>query len=164
MSSTILIRQWVRPHNRNAACHQVLKQSLSLKKVNTDTAAMVFENLHGFQSQAHSGVSLARFQSLAQTTYIYVLSRGIALPSIKYCGQVEMDVLGGARQVASQPFVKIIIDPELCITMLLEKLRKCDRSMGEWRDEVGRSNVPSVNSVHISVYTEATQTLLTWEL
>ena len=75
-----------------------------------------------------------------------------------------MDVLGGARQVASQPFVKIIIDPEPCMTMLLEKLRKSDRSMGEWRDEVGRSNVPSVNSAHISVYTEATQALLTWEL
>ena len=28
VSSTILIRQWLRPHNRDAACYQVLKQSL----------------------------------------------------------------------------------------------------------------------------------------
>ena len=51
----------------------------------------------------------------------------------------------------------------------------------EWRDEVGGSKLtnvfldravrlapftrlPSVNSVHISTHTEATQTLLTWEL
>ena len=34
--------------------------------------------------------------------------------------------------------MKIIIDPEPCMTMLLEKLRKSDRSIGEWRDEVGR--------------------------
>ena len=27
-----------------------------------------------------------------------------------------------------------------------------------------RSNVPSVNSAHISTHTDATQTLLTWEL
>ena len=40
-------------------------------------------------------------------------------------------------------------------------------AVGEWRDEVGRSKLTSislVNSAHISTYTEATQTLLTWEL
>ena len=76
------------------------------------------------------------------------------------------------------------------MTMLLEKLRKSDRSLrdcylclqhtfkdeswllwvsGETRwgarnSQAYRSNVPSVNSSHISTYTEATQTLLTWEL
>ena len=32
--------------------------------------------------------------------------------------------LGGARRVASQPFAKITIDPEPCMTMVLEKLHK----------------------------------------
>ena len=122
--------------------------------------------------------------------YFYLLSRVIALPSVKYSGRVETDVLGGARRLASQPFAKITIDPEPCMTMLLEKLRKSDRSLracylclqytfkdepwllwvsGETRwgarnSQAYRSNVPSVNSAHISTYTEATQTLLTWEL
>ena len=76
------------------------------------------------------------------------------------------------------------------MTMVLEKLRKSDRSLRDcylclqytFKDEpwllwlsgetgwdarnsqAYRSNVPSVNSAHISTYTEATQTLLTWEL
>ena len=49
MSSTILIRQWLCPHNHNAARHQVLKQSLSLKKVTTDTAAIVYESWDGYK-------------------------------------------------------------------------------------------------------------------
>ena len=61
--------------------------------------------------------------------YIYILLRIIALPSVKYSGRVEMDVLGGVRQVASQPFLKITFDPESCMTMLLEKLRKSDWSL-----------------------------------
>ena len=91
---------------------------------------------------------------------------------------------------ASQPIAKITIDPEPCITMLLEKLRKNDRSLGDcclclqhmfkdqpWllqvsgetrsaarNSQVYRSNVLSVNSADISTHTEATQTLLTWEL
>ena len=73
-----------------------------------------------------------------------------------------MNVLGGARRVVSQPFAKITIDPEPCITMLLEKLCKSDRSLGdcclclqifsgsamaaagEWRDEVGCSKLTSI--------------------
>ena len=39
--------------------------------------------------------------------------------------------LGGVRRVASQPVAKITIDPEPCMTMLLEKLRKSDRSLGD---------------------------------
>ena len=84
-------------------------------------------------------------------------------------------------------FTKITIDLEPCMTMLLEKLRKRDRSLtdcclclqhifkdepwllwvsGETRwdarnSQAYRSNVPSVNSAHISTYREATQTLLT---
>ena len=95
--------------------------------------------------------------------------------------------LGGARRVASQPIAKITIDLEPC---MLEKLQKSDRSLGDcclclqhiFKDEpwllwvsgetrwgarnsqAYRSNVPSVNNAHISTYTEATQTLLTWEL
>ena len=89
-----------------------------------------------------------------------------------------------------QPVAKITIDPEPCMTMLLEKLRKSDRSLGDcclclqhifkdlpWllrvsgemrsaaqNSQAYRSNVPSVISAHISTFTEATQTLLTWEL
>ena len=95
-----------------------------------------------------------------------------------------------ALRVTSQPVAKITIDPEPCMTMLLEKLRKSDRSLGDcclylqhmFKDQPGllrvsgetrsavlnsqvyRSNVPSVNSANISTHTEATQTLLTWEL
>ena len=100
--------------------------------------------------------------------------------------------LGGARRIASQPVVKITIEPEPmhAMEMLLEKLRKSDRSLGDcclclqhtvkdqpWLLRVSgemrltarnskayRSNVPSVKSAHISTHTEATQTLLTWEL
>ena len=98
--------------------------------------------------------------------------------------------LGGARWVASQPVTKITIDPDPCMAMLLEKLRKSDRSLGDcclclqhilkdqpWllrvsgetrsaarNSQAYRSNVPSVNSAHISTHTEATQTLLTVEL
>ena len=93
-----------------------------------------------------------------------------------------MDVLGGARRVASQPFVKITIDPEPCMTMLLEKLRKSDRSLRAcylclqhtfkdepwlimmWVSGETRSCRPLIALDHISTYTEATQTLLTWEL
>ena len=46
--------------------------------------------------------------------------RVIALPSVKYSGRVEMDVLGGARWVVSKPFAKITIDSEPCMTILLE--------------------------------------------
>ena len=107
---------------------------------------------------------------------------------------VETDVfesrdLGGARRVASQLVVKITIDPEPC-TLMLEKLQKSNRSFGDccrclqhmskdqpwllWvsgettsaarNSQVYCSSVPSVNSVHISTHTEATQTLLTREL
>ena len=38
--------------------------------------------------------------------------------------------LGSARQVVSQSVAKITIDPEPCMPMLLEKLRKSDRSLG----------------------------------
>ena len=94
--------------------------------------------------------------------------------------RVETYVLGGARRVASQPFAKITIDPEPCMTMLLEKLRKSDRSSqhtfkdepwlmwvsGEtrWGARNSQAYRSNVNSAHISTYTEATQTLLTWEL
>ena len=54
----------------------------------------------------------------------FPISRVIALPSVKYSGRVETDVLGVARWLASQPFAKITIDPEPCMTMLLEKLQK----------------------------------------
>ena len=98
--------------------------------------------------------------------------------------------LGGARWVASQPVAKITIDPEPCMTMLLKKLQKSDRSLGDYclcmqhifKDQPGllrvsgemrsatrnsqayRFNVLSVNTAHISTHTEATQTLLNWEL
>ena len=94
--------------------------------------------------------------------------------------------LGGARRIVSQPVAKITI----AMAMMLEKLRKSDRSLGDcclclqhtvkdqpWLLRVSgetrsiarnskayRSNVPSVKSAHISTHTEATQTLLTWEL
>ena len=114
----------------------------------------------------------------------------IALPSVKYSGRVETDVLAGARRVARQPFAKITIDPEPCMTMLLEKLQKSGRSLedcclclqhifkdeprllrmsGETRwaarnTQAYRSSVPSVNSAHISTFTAPTQTLLTCQL
>ena len=98
--------------------------------------------------------------------------------------------LGGTRRVASQPIAKITIDPEACMTMLVVKLRKSDWSLGDcclclqhmfkdqpwllWvsretksaarHSQTYRSNMPSVTSTHISTHTEATQTLLTWEL
>ena len=76
------------------------------------------------------------------------------------------------------------------MTMPLKKLRKSDRSLGDcclclqhmfkdqpWllrvsgetrsaarNSQAYRFNMPSVNSAHISTHTEATQTLLTWEL
>ena len=111
------------------------------------------------------------------------MSRVIALPSVKYSGLVEMNRdLGGARQIASQPVAKITIDPEPCMTMLLEKLRKSDRSLGDcclclqhtfkdqpWllqvsgetrsaarKSQAYRSNVPSINSTHIATHTVAT--------
>ena len=39
--------------------------------------------------------------------------------------------LGGMRGVMSQPVVRIITNPEPCITMLLEKLRKSDGSLAD---------------------------------
>ena len=98
--------------------------------------------------------------------------------------------LGGARRVTSQPVAKITVDPEPCMAMVLEKLRKSVQCLGDcchclqrifkdqpWLLQVSGntksaarnsqaycSNVPSVNSAHISTHTEATQTLLTWEL
>ena len=98
--------------------------------------------------------------------------------------------LGRVRWVMSQPVAKITIDLEPCMTMLLEKLQKSDLSLGDcclclqhifknqpWLLRVSgetrsaarnskayRSNVPSVNSAHISPHIEATQTLLTCEL
>ena len=39
--------------------------------------------------------------------------------------------LGRERRVASQPVAKITIDPEPCMTMLLEKIRKSVRSLGD---------------------------------
>ena len=128
----------------------------------------------------------------SQATLVYMV---IALPSVKYNCPVETDVfesrdLGGARRVVSQPVAKITVDPEPCMAMLLEKLRKSDRSLGDcclclqqifedqpWllrvsgdtrsaarNSQAYRSNVPSVTSAHISTHTEATQTLLTREL
>ena len=38
--------------------------------------------------------------------------------------------LRGARRVTSQPVAKIIIGMEPCMTLLLEKLQKSDRSLG----------------------------------
>ena len=88
-----------------------------------------------------------------------------------------MDVLGEASRVASQPFAKITI-PRM--KKLLEKLRKSDRFLclqhifkdeqwllwvsgetgwGARNSQAYCSNMPSVNSAHISTYTEATQTL-----
>ena len=95
--------------------------------------------------------------------------------------------LGGVRWVASQPVTKITIDPEPCMTMLLEKLRKSERSLGDcchcllhmskdqpwllWvsgetrlaarNSQAYRLNVPSVNSAHISTHTEASCTIST---
>ena len=77
--------------------------------------------------------------------------------------------LGGVRRVASQPVAKITTDSEPCMTMLLEKLRKSDRSLedcclsatyvqvsamvaaGEWRDEVGCSKLTSVSLAEILI-------------
>ena len=91
--------------------------------------------------------------------------------------------LGRARQVASKSVAKITIDPEPCMTMLLECLRDCClclqhmfkdqpwllRVSGETRSAARnshayRSNMPSISSFHLSIYTKATQTLLTLEL
>ena len=125
----------------------------------------------------------------------FFISRVIALTSVKYNCPVETDIfesrnLGGARRVASWPVAKITIDPEPCMTILLEKLQKSDRSIGDcclcvqhmskdqpWllrvsgetrfsvrNSQAYRSNMPSINSTDISTHTEATQTLLTWEL
>ena len=76
--------------------------------------------------------------------------------------------LGGAIWFMSQPVAKITID---LMIILLEKLRK---GTGLWKIVVSICNifsrishgskVPSINSAHISTHTEATQTLLTWEL
>ena len=117
-------------------------------------------------------------------------SRVIVLPSVKHNCPVETDVfksrdLGGVRLVTSLPVAKITIDPEPCMAMLLEKLRKSDRSLGDcclclqhmfkdqpWLLRVSgekrsaaqnsqsyHSNMLSVNSAHISTHTEA---LLGW--
>ena len=88
-----------------------------------------------------------------------------------------MDVLG---ETGREPtFAIIIIDPEPCMTMLLEKLQKSDRSFGNcylclqhiFKDEpwllwvsgetkwaarnsqAYRSNVPSVNTAHMTTFT-----------
>ena len=123
----------------------------------------------------------------------YIISRIIALPSVKYNCPVETDVielrdLGVARRVASQPVKKITIDPEphawqccgrsnarslrdccLCLQHIFKDQPWLPRVSGDTRSvarnsQAYRSNVPSVNSVHISTHIEATQTLLTWEL
>ena len=44
--------------------------------------------------------------------------------------QVMNDDLGRERQIASEPVAKIN-NPEPCLTMLLEKLRKSDWSFGD---------------------------------
>ena len=63
----------------------------------------------------------------------YNASKVIALPSVKYSGQVEVDVidhnLGRARRFANQPVAKIITNPEPCIAMMLEKLQKSSWSL-----------------------------------
>ena len=83
--------------------------------------------------------------------------------------------LGGARCVASQPVAKITTDPEPCMAMLLEKLRKSDRSLGDcclclhhmfkdqpWLLRVsGETRSAARNS---QAYCSNTQTLLTWKL
>ena len=72
--------------------------------------------------------------------------------------------LGGAKRVASQPFAKITIDPEPCMTMLPGEAMKKQpvfgrllsmsaiyvqgsamASVGEWRDEVGCSKLTSIS-------------------
>ena len=121
-----------------------------------------------------------------QNITLYYLTRVIALPSVKYSGRVETDIIG----CIGRGETKITIDPEPCMTMLLEKLPKSDRSLidcclclqhifkdeplllwvsgetmwGARNSQAYRLNVLSINSAHISTYTEATQTLLTWEL
>ena len=80
--------------------------------------------------------SLTLAQLFTPPSYLGKVSRVITLPSVKYNCPVETDVfescdLGGARRVASQPVAKITIDTEPCMTMLLEKLRKSDRSLGD---------------------------------
>ena len=51
----------------------------------------------------HSGVYYTPpFSDLSLHLAEYIISRVIALPSVKYSGRVETDVLGGARRVASQ--------------------------------------------------------------
>ena len=96
--------------------------------------------------------------------------------------RVETDVLGGAETGREQAFHENNNLPEPCVTMLLEKLRKSDRSLddcclclqhmfkdepwllrvsGETRwaarnSQAYRSNVPSVNCAHISTDTQAT--------
>ena len=66
---------------------------------------------------------------------IFMIWRVIALPSIKYSGRVKQMYLnrdlGGVRWVVRQPVTKITIDTEPCMTMLLEKLRKSERSLGD---------------------------------
>ena len=113
----------------------------------------------------------------------------IYISSVKYGGPVETvnRDLGGARQVASYPVVKITIVPEPFMTMLLHGDGiKSDRSLedcslclqrmfkdqpwllwvsGETRSaarnsQAYHSNMPSDNSTPISTDTEATQTLL----
>ena len=78
----------------------------------------------------------------------------------------------------SHPVVRITTNPEACITMLLEKLRKSNWSLAECciyvqhivknqmnggaqNSHVHLSIMLLVNSARISTYTKATQTLLT---
>ena len=90
-----------------------------------------------------------------------MIPRVIALPSVKYCGRVETDVLGRARRVASEPFAKITIDPEhyaagearkkrpvfeRLLSLSATYFQGCAMAaMGEWRDDVGRSKLTSVS-------------------
>ena len=74
---------------------------------------------------------------------MYIITRVIALPSVKYNRPVEAVVfdscdLGGARRVESLPVVKITIDPKPCMTMLLEKLQK---ATGLWEIAVSVCNI-----------------------
>ena len=93
-------------------------------------------------------------------TYKIVINNFLSRIVRYNCPVFESRNLGGARRVASQPVAKITIDPEPCMAMLLEKLRKSDRSLGdcclclrgsvmaaagEWRCEDGCLKLTSVS-------------------
>ena len=69
----------------------------------------------------------------------------ITLPSVRYSGRVEMRMYAGRGEMGRES--GCCTNPEPCVTLLLEKLRKSDWSLtyiqgsvmaatGEWRDEL----------------------------